>query len=112
MIIATNIRTLSLFKSCFFNFAVNLLIKKIMNKKNILTIIGFILFLLGFVGIVVNMVGLNFALTDWTYALFGPTFGFLLKILLIIIGIVVVVIANGNNDEDSYDEYFDGKAFK
>ena len=82
-----------------------------MNRKSLMVIGGFILFLLGFVGIVVNMVGLNFAITDWVYSIVGTTFGFIFKLLLIISGIILVVLANGN-DEDRYDEYFDGNAFK
>jgi hypothetical protein len=82
-----------------------------MNRKNLMTIGGFLLFLLGFIGIVVNMVGLNFALTDWVSYIVGSTFGFIFKVLLIIGGIVMVILAYGN-DEDRYDEYFDGNAFK
>jgi hypothetical protein len=82
-----------------------------MNRKNLMIIGGFLLFLLGFIGIVVNMVGLNFALTDWVSYIFGSTFGFIFKALLIIGGIVMVILAYGN-DEDRYDEYFDGNAFK
>jgi len=82
-----------------------------MNRKNLLTIGGFLLFLLGFLGIVVNMVGLHFALTDWVNYIVGPTIGFIFKIILIISGIVLVILAYGN-DEDRYDEYFDGNAFK
>jgi len=83
-----------------------------MKKYNLFTILGFVLFLLGFVGIVVNLVGLPFALTDWVYFIVGRTFGFIFKIVLIITGLVLVVVANGKNDEDTYDEYFDGKTFK
>jgi hypothetical protein len=82
-----------------------------MSRKSIMTICGFLLFLIGFVGIIVNMVGLNFAITDWVYLLVGSTIGFIFKIVLVIAGIILVVLANGNN-EDRYDEYFDGNAFK
>ena len=41
----------------------------------------------------------------------GSTIGFIFKIVLVIAGIILVVLANGNN-EDRYDEYFDGNAFK
>ena len=82
-----------------------------MYRKSLMVIGGFILFLLGFVGIVVNMVGLNFAITDWVHNIVGSTFGFIFKLLLVISGIILVVLANGN-DEDRYDEYFDGYAFK
>ncbi len=82
-----------------------------MNKRNLLTIVGFTLFLLGFIGIVVNIVGLSFALTDWISVLFGSLIGLLFKVLLIILGIILVVLAQGNNEEDDYDEYFDGKRF-
>lgn len=81
-----------------------------MNKRNLLTISGFILFLLGFVGIVVNMVGLAFALTDWVSVITGPVFGFIFKVILIIAGIIMVIIAQDNNGEEGYDEYFDGKS--
>jgi hypothetical protein len=83
-----------------------------MKKKHILTLLGFALFLLGFVGIVVNLIGLSFALTDWMTLIVGPTLGFCFKILLIIAGLVLAVVANGNKDEDTFDEYFDGKTFK
>lgn len=82
-----------------------------MNRKSLLMLGGFLLFLIGFIGIVVNMVGLRFALTDWMYFLVGPTIGFSIKILMVLCGIVLVVLANGN-DEDRFDEYFDGNAFK
>ena len=83
----------------------------IMNRKNLTTIVGFLLFLLGFIGIVINMVGLHFALTDWVSYFLGSTIGFIFKILLVITGVVLVILANCN-DEDRYDEYFDGNAFK
>ena len=83
-----------------------------MKKNNLLTILGFVLFLLGFVGIVVNLVGLPFALTDWIYFIVGRMLGFIFKLVLVVAGIVLVVVANGKNDEDTYDEYFDGKTFK
>jgi hypothetical protein len=81
-------------------------------KRNILTILGFLLFIVGFVGIVVNMVGLPFAITDWMNIVVGPVIGFFVKILFVVIGIILTVLNKSNSTEDSFDEYFDGNNFK
>ena len=82
-----------------------------MKKRHILLLTGFLLFLLGFVAIVVELIGLPFALTDWIYLLLGTTSGFFFKLLLVIAGIVLTVLSYSGNDEEKYDEYFDGDSY-
>jgi hypothetical protein len=81
-------------------------------KRNLLTILGFFLFITGFIGIVVNMVGLPFAITDWMNLITGPFVGFFVKIAMVVTGIVLTIMNLSSKNEDTYDEYFDGNSFK
>jgi hypothetical protein len=58
-------------------------------KKAAWITLGFLLFILGFTALVLSLVGVKFSFLVWLdYP--GPLFGFLMRVLMIIIGIVVV----------------------
>ena len=77
-----------------------------MNKRNWLTLLGFGLFTLGTLSIILELVGLKFGILSWLEA-FGPLGSFMVKMLMIFGGVVLAVLAF--DDEESYDEFFDGK---
>jgi TRAP-type mannitol/chloroaromatic compound transport system permease small subunit len=82
-----------------------------MKKRHILTILGFLLFLIGAIAIVVNLIGLNFTLTDWVDKIIGDTAGFIFKIILTVGGLILAIAANAKDEEETYDEYFDGEKY-
>ncbi len=58
-------------------------------KKAAWITVGFLFFILGFTALVLSLVGVKISFLVWLdYP--GPLFGFLMRILMIIIGIVVV----------------------
>jgi hypothetical protein len=60
-----------------------------MNKKELYTTIGFLLFAGGLTSIILNIVGVEWILLKWMNALPGYI-GFLLKLLMIITGIIMI----------------------
>ncbi len=67
-------------------------------KKGLLTLLGFVLFMLGFSALVLSLVGVQFAFLTWLDAP-GRLFGFVARLVMIILGIVVVVLANTDWEE-------------
>ena len=61
-----------------------------MTKKDWLTLLGFFLFLFGFLSIILMSIGLEFAFLTWLDAA-GGLIGFLLRVLMIVVGLVMVV---------------------
>jgi|GEM_PF-582185 len=61
-------------------------------KKELLTLLGFILFVLGFLSILLSLVGVDLAFLLWMNT-FGSLASFLIKILMIITGVIIVVLS-------------------
>jgi len=60
--------------------------------KNVISIVGFLFFAFGLLSIVLSLVGVQLVFLNWIDAL-GTTWGFLLKLIMIIAGIVMLVLA-------------------
>ncbi|MBX2815575.1 MAG: hypothetical protein KTR24_06250 [Saprospiraceae bacterium] len=60
-----------------------------MNKKELLTIVGFALFIIGFTAITLSLVGLRWSWLSWIDDI-NPLFGFLTKIAMAVGGITLV----------------------
>jgi len=61
-------------------------------KKELQTLLGFVLFCLGFIAIVLNLVGVDLAFLLWMNT-FGSLASFLMKLLMIVLGVIIVVLA-------------------
>jgi len=61
-------------------------------NKGIFSLIGFILAGLGFSAIVLSLVGAKLSFLLWIDA-FGPLMGFVLKLVMILMGIVIIYLA-------------------
>ena len=76
-----------------------------MNKKNILTCIGFFMFIVGGSTVILSLVGVQLAPFVWLDA-FGNGIGFVLKLTLLLAGIVIAAIGSagfgGNDEKDQY----------
>ena len=76
-----------------------------MNKKNILTGIGFFMFIVGGSTVILSLVGVQLAPFVWLDA-FGNGIGFMLKLTLLLAGIVIAAIGSagfgGNDEKDQY----------
>ncbi|MGB0983463.1 MAG: hypothetical protein ACPG19_05445 [Saprospiraceae bacterium] len=75
-----------------------------MNRKAVLSIIGFCLFIFGFLSLLLSIVGIKIVFLLWL-DYFGGLVGMLLKLSMIIAGIVIVVVTRG--DEARFDDYLD-----
>ena len=62
-----------------------------MTRKDLLTSIGFLLFILGFTALALSMVGIRWSFLSWMDA--RPLWGLLGKIFMVIFGIVLVALA-------------------
>ena len=76
-----------------------------MNKKNILTGIGFFMFIVGGSTVILSLVGVQLAPFVWLDA-FGNGIGFVLKLIMLLGGIVLAAIGSagfgGNDEKDQY----------
>lgn len=63
--------------------------------KGILSLVGFILFLLGFVALSLQLLGIQFAFLTWIDAA-GRLLGFMVRILMIIVGIILLYFDQSN----------------
>ncbi len=61
-------------------------------KKELLTLLGFVLFCTGFLAIVLNLVGVDLAFLLWMDT-FGSLASFLMKLIMIILGVIIAVLA-------------------
>jgi hypothetical protein len=75
-----------------------------MNKKAVLSIVGFGLFILGFLSLLLSIVGIKIVFLLWLDT-FGPLVAMLIKLSMIIAGIVIVVVTRG--DEARFDDYLE-----
>lgn len=60
-------------------------------KRGFLSLIGFLLVVIGFLAVVYSLVGLKLSFLVWLDKP-GPLFGFVMKMLMVIIGFVLVYI--------------------
>ena len=63
-------------------------------NRGIATLIGFLLLALGLLSIILKMVGVQFSFLLWMDA-WGPGVGFVLKLLMVVLGIMVMYFAQG-----------------
>jgi hypothetical protein len=70
-------------------------------KKAVWVTVGFLFFILGFSALVLSLVGVKISFLVWLdYP--GPLFGFLMRLLMIIVGIVIVYLTTTNwRDEEA-----------
>ena len=66
-----------------------------MKKKDIYTLIGFILFATGLTSIIFNIVGVEWVLLKWL-SNFDPLFGFILKLFMIVGGMIMIYMSKVN----------------
>ncbi len=64
-------------------------------NKGLITLVGFVLVSLGFLALVLSMVGVKFAFLLWIDKP-GPLFGFVVRLLMILIGFMLVYVAQTN----------------
>jgi len=70
--------------------------KVFMNKnKGIFSLVGFLLMGLGFISIVLSLIGAQLSFLVWLDS-FGQLTGFVIKILMIIVGIVIIYLTQSN----------------
>ncbi|NNE25639.1 MAG: hypothetical protein HKN09_02240 [Saprospiraceae bacterium] len=67
-----------------------------MDKKTILTILGFIIFATGFLAITLSLVGLNFTFLSFLEKP-GRTFAFVVKIIMVFGGFIMFYIGRMDN---------------
>ncbi len=60
-------------------------------KRGLLSLLGFLLVVIGFLALVYSLVGLKIAFLVWL-DLPGPLFGFVMKLVMVILGFVLVYI--------------------
>ena len=74
-------------------------------NKGLLSLLGFLIAGLGFLSIVLSLVGVQFAFLTWLDS-FGRLFGFVAKIIMIIVGILILYIAQSDfRGEEGLGEY-------
>jgi len=73
---------------------------KWITKQDLLTIIGFLLFVFGMTGLGLSLVGLKWSFLAWMDRL-GPMIGFIAKIIMVLSGLVIVALNKINWREDS-----------
>ncbi|NND08281.1 MAG: hypothetical protein HKN87_18030 [Saprospiraceae bacterium] len=69
-----------------------------MQKRDLQTLIGFILFITGFVALTLALVGIRISFLAWMDNI-NPVFGFVMKLVMILAGLIIVVLAQGNDYE-------------
>lgn len=61
-------------------------------NKGLITLVGFLLAGTGFLALILSMVGLQLSFLTWIDAP-GRLFGFVARLMMILVGIVIVVLA-------------------
>jgi len=73
------------------------------NNKGLVTLVGFVLAGLGFLALVLSLVGVQFSFLTWIDKP-GRLFGFVMRLLMILVGIVLIYLAqtdfSGENGEE------------
>ena len=76
-----------------------------MGKKNILTTVGFLLFIIGGSTVILSLVGVQLAPFVWL-DFFGKGVGFILKLTCMLSGIIIAALGSagfdGNDEKDQY----------
>ncbi|MBT8188797.1 MAG: hypothetical protein KJO29_00090 [Bacteroidia bacterium] len=67
-----------------------------MNKRNILTILGFLIFFFGFMALIFSLVGIRFTFLKFIDAP-GATFGFVVRLIMVFGGIIMIYISRMDN---------------
>lgn len=60
-------------------------------RRGLLSLLGFLLVVIGFLALVYSLVGLKLSFLVWI-DMPGPLFGFVMKLLMVIVGFVLVYI--------------------
>lgn len=66
-----------------------------MKKKDLYTLIGFLMFVTGLTSIIFNIVGVEWVILKWL-SNFRPMFGFLLKLIMVVGGLVIIYLNKVN----------------
>lgn len=69
-----------------------------MTRKDLLTLLGFALFLVGFTSLTLSLVGIRWSWLAWLDRI-GPLFGFLSKLGMAVIGIALVAYVQMDNSD-------------
>lgn len=69
-------------------------------KKEIVTVIGFLLFLFGFIALFLSLVGLNLTMFSFLENLPSP-FALVSKLLMIMAGVIIIYIGKFNPAKDA-----------
>jgi dipeptide/tripeptide permease len=76
-----------------------------MSKKNILTTVGFLLFIIGGSTVILSLVGVQLAPFVWL-DVFGNSVGFVLKLTCMLAGIIIAALGSAGFDgDDEKDQY-------
>ncbi len=70
-----------------------------MNKKDIINLFGFTLFILGFLSLMFSFIGIQFSFLTFLDAM-GYLTGFILRLLMVLGGIVLLFLNNTNWKEE------------
>ncbi len=62
-----------------------------MTRKDLLTLIGFVLFILGFTALSLSLVGIRWSFLSWIDT--NPLWGLVGKVAMVIFGVMIVAIA-------------------
>jgi uncharacterized Tic20 family protein len=75
-------------------------------NKALITTIGFLFFILGASGVVLSLVSVKLSILVWM-DIFGGLIGFILKLIMLILGIALTVLANTKwwAEDEEKDEY-------
>ena len=73
------------------------------NKKGILTLMGYLLFILGFLSILLSMVGLQLKILKWISSI-GPGNGIIVKLIMLFGGLIIMYFSKFPPEEE--DEKF------
>ena len=72
-----------------------------MTRKDLFTLIGFLLFILGFTALALSLVGIRWSFLSWLDT--RPSLGLLAKVLMVVLGIMIVAIAQTDFNIDKDD---------
>ncbi len=68
-----------------------------MAKQNVLTTIGFLLFMVGAIGLILQLVGLQLSIFAYLSRV-SPLANLLTQLAFIIVGLIIVYISKSNNE--------------
>lgn len=68
-------------------------------NNNLLTIVGFLMAGTGFLALVLSLVGVKLVFLTWIDKP-GPLFGFLIRLIMIILGMVIIYMTQANFEKE------------